>query len=689
MSKAFLIAAPWSNSGKTTITLGLTRYFSNKNYKVQTFKCGPDYIDTIHHSRAAKRPSINLDSVLMSDTHIQDVFAKYSSRSDITIVEGVMGLFDGAVKDQGSSAELAKKLDIPVILVVNAKAMAYTIAPILHGLKTFDPEVKIAGVLFNFVKTESHYAFLKEACETVGIPSLGYIPPNEDIKIPSRHLGLHIEGQFEELIEKAAEHVGSHAKTEKLLELTQRNTSNGIHPIDRITESFIKKESDKDLTKEINPLGFQKKTKVKLKIAIAKDEAFTFTYVENLAYLKQIGEVVFFSPIHDTKLPEADIIYLAGGYPELHLEQLSNNVEMKKTIKNAANTGVKILAECGGMMYLGNQIINNEGKPFDMIGVFDFSTTMEQKKLHLGYRRVVFEDETLWGHEFHYSSIVEDHHTSIAEVYTARNKEIETKVYSYKNVLASYIHLYWGEGNFNWLSRTKGIHSLAKQAEDKTDDVHLTNGIDPITKKTIDGKDDEQLNKGMNPLGEEEIEKTNEVSSTNDIYPIESSVEEEYYFVTFATVKSRISDRMVKFNTPSFIRNLEPLIFEQNDIEKMMELFKEAFKRYEMDVVCFNILPDHVHLLLKVKDEKELTTQIKNLKGYTSFSYQRYKEWEKEAQKVWAQKFHRKRISKVGNSIEKVTNYIKNNHYKHEARWGEEMSEFIESLQNPKDSQGD
>ncbi|CAM1343213.1 cobyrinate a,c-diamide synthase [Tenacibaculum amylolyticum] len=675
MSNAFLIAAPWSNSGKTTVTLGLARYFSNKNYKVQTFKCGPDYIDTIHHSRAAKSPSINLDSVLMSDAHIQDVFRKYSSASDITIVEGVMGLFDGAVKDQGSSAELAKKLDIPVILVVNAKAMAYTIAPILHGLRTFDPEVKIAGVLFNFVKTESHYAFLKEACETVGIPSLGYIPPNEDIKIPSRHLGLHIEDKFEELIEKAAEHVGGHAKTEKLLELTQRNTSNGIHPIYQITESFIKKESDKYLAKGMNPLE-----KRSLKIAIAKDEAFTFTYVENLAYLKQIGEVVFFSPIHDTKLPEADIIYLAGGYPELYLEQLSKNVEMKKAIKKAVDTGVKILAECGGMMYLGNQIINNEGKPFDMVGVFDFSTTMEQKKLHLGYRKVVFEDETLLGHEFHYSSILEDHYASIAEVYTARDREIETKVYSYKNVLASYIHLYWGEGNFSWLSRTKRIHPLAKEAEDKTDDVHLTNGTYPIAKKTIDRKDDEQLNNGMNPLGEEEIEKTVEPYTTNGIYPIENSVEEEYYFVTFATAKSRISDRMVKFNTRSFIRNLEALTFEQSDIEKMMELFKEAFKRYEIDVVCFNILPDHVHLLLKVEDEKELITQIKNLKGYTSFSYQRYKEWEKEAQKVWAQKFHRKRISKVDNSIEKVTNYIKNNHYKHEARWGEEMSTFIESL---------
>ncbi|WP_075343177.1 cobyrinate a,c-diamide synthase [Tenacibaculum agarivorans] len=610
MAKAFLIAAPWSNSGKTTITLGLARYFSNKNYKVQTFKCGPDYIDTMHHSRAAKRPSINLDSVLMSDTHIQEVFTKYTNEADISIVEGVMGLFDGAVKDQGSSAELAKKLNIPVILVVNAKAMAYTIAPILHGLKSFDPEVKIAGVLFNFVKTESHYTFLKEACETVGIPSLGYIPPNDDIKIPSRHLGLHIEDKFEELIERAASHIGTHTNIHELLNIA----------------TSIKKTKVESLTNGINPIGFEEKIETKLKIAVAKDEAFTFTYVENLAYLKQLGDVTFFSPIHDTKLPEADIIYLAGGYPELYLDELSSNAEMKTALKNAAENGIKILAECGGMMYLGNQIINAEGIAYNMIGVFDFSTTMEQKKLHLGYRKVVFEDETIWGHEFHYSSMIHDKYDSIAKIYTAREKEITTKVFSYKNVMASYIHLYWGAGNFNWLTKPNGF------------------------------------SKGINPL------------------------DKEYYFVTFATAKSRISDRMVKYNTSSFIRNLDALIFEEDDLKKMMTLFKEAFKRYDVDTVCFNILPDHIHILLRAENEEALTTQIKNIKGYTSYKFQRFKEWEKGIQKVWVQKFHRKRISKTDGSIERVTNYIKNNHYKHEARWGEEMSEFIEALHIQEDN---
>ncbi len=436
MSKTFLIAAPWSNSGKTTVTLGLARYFSNNGYKVQPFKCGPDYIDTIHHTTAARRASVNLDTVMMTDNHLQDVFFKHSKKADVTIVEGVMGLFDGSVKDKGSSAEIAKKLDIPVILVVNAQSMAYTVAPILHGLKTFDPEVQIAGVIFNFVKTASHYAFLKEACETVGLQSLGYLPTNEDIAIPSRYLGLHIDKSFEILIENAAKHIGKHINLEKLLSCAKTKLTKGINSLE-----------EKQINR-INPMEF--------KIAVAQDEAFTFAYLENLNYLKTLGQVIFFSPIHDQVLPNADFIYLAGGYPELYLEQLSGNSKMLVAIKKAAQSGTKIWAECGGMMYLGKSIVSTAGIAYPMVNVFDWSTTMENKKLRLGYRRLVFEEDELWGHEFHYSEIINDtSEWAKAKVFTARNREINSKLYQYKNVLASYIHLYWGAGNFKWLS--KGI----------------------------------------------------------------------------------------------------------------------------------------------------------------------------------------------------------------------------------------
>ncbi|TSE10177.1 cobyrinate a,c-diamide synthase [Aquimarina algiphila] len=426
MSKAFLIAAPWSNSGKTTLTLGILRWFLNQGYRVQPFKCGPDYIDTIHHSTAAKKPAINLDTVMMPKEHVISIFNKYQQASDISIIEGVMGLFDGAVKDQGSSAEIAKLLDIPVILVVNASSMAYTIAPILHGLKTFDPEVNIAGVIFNFVKTESHYVFLKEACDVVGIPSLGYIPPNEEIAIPSRHLGLHIDHTFENVIEKAASHIANNISISKLLE-SIKDTKNG------------RKEKP---VKEIIP-----KTKT---IAIAKDEAFSFTYLENLKWLETIGNIIYFSPIHDTKLPDADYIYLAGGYPELHLQKLSKNTAMRAQIKAAADRGVTIYAECGGMMYLGNTIIDEDSVAYPMVGVFPLNTSMEGKKLSLGYRKVVWNDLEIWGHEFHYSKVSgDDTILSTGKVFSARGKEVLTKIYTYQNVYASYIHLYWAAINPN------------------------------------------------------------------------------------------------------------------------------------------------------------------------------------------------------------------------------------------------
>ncbi len=420
MSKAFLIAAPWSNSGKTTLTLGILRWFLNQGYRVQPFKCGPDYIDTIHHSTAAQKPAINLDTVMMPEEHVISIFNKYQQATDISIIEGVMGLFDGAVKDHGSSAEIAKLLDIPVILVVNASSMAYTIAPILHGLKTFDPEVKIAGVIFNFVKTESHYAFLKEACDVVGIPSLGYIPPNEEIAIPSRHLGLHIDHTFESIIEKAASYIDHNISISKLLE----------------SAKDIKNGKEEKPIKEIIP-----KTKT---IAIAKDEAFNFTYLENLKWLETIGNIVYFSPIHDTELPRADYIYLAGGYPELHLQKLSKNTAMRTQIKAAADRGVTIYAECGGMMYLGKSIIDESGVSYPVAQVFPFTTSMEDKKLSLGYRKVVWNDLEIWGHEFHYSKVSEDDTIfNIGQVFSARGKEVPTKIYTYQNVYASYIHLYW------------------------------------------------------------------------------------------------------------------------------------------------------------------------------------------------------------------------------------------------------
>ena len=425
MKAQFLIGAPSSNSGKTTITLALLRLLKNKGYQVQPFKCGPDYIDTKHHTLAAHQPGINLDTFMMSNAHVKDVYARYSQKADVSIVEGVMGLFDGADKMQGSSAEISILLDLPVILIINAKATAYSVAPLIYGFKQFDPRVKITGVIFNFVNTESHYRFLKEACEDVGVEALGYIPAHEHIRIPSRHLGLVIsrEHNYEQIIQRAAEHIEKTVNIERLLEISAEKKQNSIPD------------------KKRNALPGEKK----LKIAVAKDEAFNFTYYENIELLNQLGKITYFSPMNDPCLPTADLVYLPGGYPELYLEELSSNHSMKESILNFCEQGGKVWAECGGMMYLGKEISDDKGTRFSMVDFLNMETTMKKGKLSLGYRRVQIDATTLYGHEFHYSSCVEKSGiNSIGEVMNAKGIKVNTPIYRQKNVIASYIHFYWG-----------------------------------------------------------------------------------------------------------------------------------------------------------------------------------------------------------------------------------------------------
>ncbi len=426
MKTKFLIAAPSSNSGKTTVTLGLLRIFKNRGYQVQPFKCGPDYIDTKHHTLAAGKPSINLDTFMMSFQHVENLFSKYGSNTDLSIVEGVMGLFDGANKMQGSSAEIAIFLDLPVILIVNAKATAYSVAPLIYGFKNFNPKIKIAGVIFNFVNTESHYSFLKDACEDIGVESLGYIPSNEDIKIPSRYLGLDISSEinFENIIQKAAIHIEKTVNIDRLIEICQ--------------------VIEQDIT-ETTPINQNNNLK-KLKILVAKDEAFNFIYPENIEALKKMGKIKYFSPLNDEKLPEADLVYLAGGYPELFLNELASNFKMKNEILNYCNNGGKLIAECGGMMYLGENIIDKNGLIFPMIGFLNLDSTMENAKLSLGYRSFELDNKIIKGHEFHYSSSIEKSPiNTIGKIHNAKGIEVKTPVYKKKNVKASYIHFYWGE----------------------------------------------------------------------------------------------------------------------------------------------------------------------------------------------------------------------------------------------------
>lgn len=417
-----LIAATNSGCGKTTFTLGLLRALSRRGLSVASFKCGPDYIDPKFHSLASGRDSLNLDLYMMSSDHVKTTYLEHTSEADACVVEGVMGLFDGSEKMNGSSAEVAMLLDIPVVLLVNAASSAYSVGAIIYGYKHWKPGVRIAGVVFNRVASENHYSFLRDAARDAGVDTLGYIPKTQSLDVPSRHLGLSLEelAQLDYFPDQVADLIEKYVDVDKLLELC--------------TSPKVKCE-----TKEYKPLG-------DMHIAVARDEAFNFIYPGNIRALERLGEVEFFSPLHDQTLPKADLIYLPGGYPEFYLEALEANQVIRDAIREYGEAGGKILAECGGMMYLCRTIISEDGKAYPMCGLLDNEATMQGMKLTLGYRQVESKGLKLRGHEFHYSRLVhEGKEEVIAQQYGAKGNSVPTAMYRYKNVIAGYTHLYWAE----------------------------------------------------------------------------------------------------------------------------------------------------------------------------------------------------------------------------------------------------
>ena len=448
MKARILIGAASSGSGKTTFTLGLLRALKKRGISVQPYKCGPDYIDTQYHGLAAGRESVNLDLFMGGEEHVKEIFERYSQGAEACVAEGVMGLFDGYSKMRGSSADVAQVLDIPVLLIVNAKSCAYSVAPIIYGYKNFNPQVKIAGVVFNMVGSASHYATLKDACQELGVPVLGYLPKDSGIEIPSRHLGLSLDEEFlfGEYAEKIAAMLEQHVDVDALLKIFTPDS--GCLCEDDTTESCSAAGNGIPTVTDGNACGQSTVCggAANLKIAVAKDEAFNFLYRENIHSLEKLGEVKFFSPLKDTQLPQCDLLYLPGGYPELYLEQLQGNGTMRCEIKQYIENGGRCWAECGGMMYLCNSISDETGKEYHMCGVLGQKATMVGKRLQMGYRQFHYAGKELRGHEFHYSK-VESTLESVAQQYNAMGKEVATPLYRYKNLIAGYTHLYWGNMN--------------------------------------------------------------------------------------------------------------------------------------------------------------------------------------------------------------------------------------------------
>lgn len=426
----FLIAAPCSGSGKTTVSRGLMAALVQRGLSVQPYKCGPDYIDTKFHAAVCGRPSVNLDTFMASPEHVSRLYAHYAEGADVCVVEGMMGLFDGYARDNGSSSEIAALLGLPVVLVVDARSAAYSVAALLNGFCRFRPDTHVAGVIFNKVASQRHYYMLREACADAGLRCFGYLPKNEALEQGSRYLGLDFS-----LEEKTpsmgywAEQIEEHIDITGLLQTVTR-----------------------PLPVAASPFGGHRPGK--LRIVVLRDaESFSFIYTEHLDILRQMGQVTFLSPEEDAPLPDGtDLLYLPGGYPEKHAVGLSGANVCMTSIRDYVERGGRALAECGGMIYLSKGIRFDTAPLFvPLCGVLPFAVSCQasQRKLSLGYRQFQYKGLSLRGHEFHYTQFCKEENesrpASIAQVYDARRQEVATPIFRYKNLIASYTHLYWGE----------------------------------------------------------------------------------------------------------------------------------------------------------------------------------------------------------------------------------------------------
>jgi cobyrinic acid a,c-diamide synthase len=399
------IAGERSGVGKTTVTLAILATLRRRQQQVQSFKVGPDYIDPMFHSYVTGRACRNLDPILTSNDYVRACFDRYSQTAPFTLIEGVMGLFDGAsgTTDVGSTAQVAKLLEVPVVLIINCASTSRSIAAIAHGYRTFDPQIHLAGVILNQVGSDRHLELLTAALQPLQLPILGVLRRQNDLSIPDRHLGLIPAGELSSLegtLDRLADVGETCFDWEKLLPLlaTSQPKSVGVPRVD--TQGC-----------EVTHKG------EKIRLAIAKDAAFNFYYADNLNLLQDLGaELVEWSPLHDEHLPsEIHGLYFGGGFPEVFGEILAANRSARTSVKAAIQAGMPTYAECGGLMYLCDRIIDFEDRSHQMVGIFPTTATMG-KRLTLGYRELTARRDTLlmnagdrvWGHEFHRSTLSDE-----------------------------------------------------------------------------------------------------------------------------------------------------------------------------------------------------------------------------------------------------------------------------------------
>ena len=437
MTPTVVVAGVRSGVGKTTIATGIMAALTRRGYQVQPFKAGPDYIDPSYHQIACGAPSRNLDTWLLSHPTVLELFQRAAERKQISVVEGVMGVFDGhsSLSEEGSTAELAKLLNAPVILVADAGKVARSVAAEVLGYQKFDPDLRIAGVILNGVGSPRHLEFCQPQIEaTTGLPVLGYLPRREEFIQPERHLGLipTVEGTVaDRWYDNIANQVEETFDLDRIVQIAATcqppSSYAGAYPLEAMPK--------------------------RARIAIAQDKAFSFYYQDSLDMLEAWGaELMPFSPLEDQQLPPgAGGIYIGGGFPEMFASELAANAPMISAIQNAVDRGVPVYGECGGLMYLGRSLSDLEGKQHPMVGVISAVSAMSDKHLVLGYREVESRiDNPLMGrgqrvraHEFHWSTL-EAPPTDEQSVYRVVDQENRPDGFHVGSVWASYVHIHLG-----------------------------------------------------------------------------------------------------------------------------------------------------------------------------------------------------------------------------------------------------
>ncbi|HEX3874198.1 MAG TPA: cobyrinate a,c-diamide synthase [Solirubrobacteraceae bacterium] len=432
MIPRIVVAGTSSGAGKTTVACGLIGALRARGLVVQGFKVGPDYIDPSHHALASGRPGRNLDAFLSGPDLIAPLLRHGSAGADIAVIEGVMGLFDGASGrgELASTAHVAKLVGAPVLLVVDASAMARSAAAVVHGFRTFDPDLDVAGVIFNRVGSDTHEQLLREALDPTGLPVLGALRRDDRIVTPERHLGL---------VPVAEREPDARVALAALTAAIGRYAD--VDAVTRLAADALPSSGPVWSSQAVRPIGRR------TRIAIARGPAFSFHYEENLELLEAAGaELAGFDPILDERLPPgSDALVLAGGFPEIFGDQLAANVRLRSHVREFAAAGRPILAECGGLLYLCATLDGH-----DMCGVLPARASMTNR-LTLGYREAVAASPTPWiaagrsvrGHEFHYSALEPlDPVASSAWTLSTRHFERPDGIVR-RAVQAGYLHVHW------------------------------------------------------------------------------------------------------------------------------------------------------------------------------------------------------------------------------------------------------